>query len=157
MTTTTTIVSMTTTTVCLFGWGKEASKEGRRQERKVVVACVHGTAAKITPSQAYSTQTKFAGCGAVSCQTLNPKRKIFYFEHPHPADTSNALGGHTTDWRYGPGVPVHGTNHECSFQVFRRPMHGVTPLTGVTVLGSRARAVRFRSVDDPCRHTTEWC
>ena len=57
--------------------------------------------------------------------------------------------GHTTDWRYGCGVPVHGTKHESSIQVSRPPMHGVTPLTGRT-WGPRTRnkRVRFRSVDD---------
>ena len=42
------------------------------------------------------------------------------------------LRGHTTDWRYGHGVPGHVTTRECSIRAIRRRMHGVTPLTGVT-------------------------
>ena len=32
--------------------------------------------------------------------------------------------GHTTDWRYGRGVPVHVPKHMCSIQVSRRSMDG---------------------------------
>ena len=67
---------------------------------------------------------------------------------------------HTTDWHYRRGVPVHGTKHECSIQVSRRPMHGITPLTGITVVGSpcteQNTSVRFRSVDDPCMVSHHW-
>ena len=47
----------------------------------------------------------------------------------------------TTDWHYRRGVPVHGTKHECSIQVSRRPMHGITPdwryRRGVLVHGTK--------------------
>ena len=61
-------------------------------------------------------------------------------------------------WRYGSGVAVHVTTHECSIQVSRRSMHGVAPLAGITEVGSpytqQHTSVRFRSVDDPWSHTT---
>ena len=67
--------------------------------------------------------------------------------------------GHTTDWRYGRGVPAHVT-HTRVFDSGPSTIHGVTPVTGDTDVGSpytdQKTSVQFRSVDDPWGHTADW-
>ena len=94
-------------------------------------------------------------------QTTPPTRVTVVgppYTEQHTSVRFKSVDDHTTDWLYGHGVPIHGTKHECSIQVIRRPMHGVTPLTGVTDARSPCTKtrVRFRSVDDPWGHIAHW-
>ena len=84
---------------------------------------------------------------------------------PPPATTTTTIillrtSSPYRSWRYGRGVPGHVTKHKCSIQVIRRPVRSHYRLA-IRTWGSRTRnkfktRLRFRSVDNPWRHTTDW-